>query len=339
MEKNRTVAAMLGALLASAALVFGAAPGHAQVRVIMSNDNNALGVKGQTFEVLKREIEKRLGDKVKVELHHSGTLFDQATQIQGVQLGSADIIAPAQGIYSSIAPKINALSLPFLIPNAKAARAVMKDPAVRAAIVPDLEKKNITPIAIWINGPRDFAYRGTKPILLPDDIKGVKIRVQPIPVDLKAMQTFGANVVSMTWTEVPTALQQGVIDAVEPVPNALVGAGLQELVDQVTRANWQYSFYIVGANKRWWDALPADARAAINEALEVATEWNIENTAKENEKAYDKVRALGKPIHNMTPEQRAKWVEMVQPIWTEFGEKLVGPQAMSRLREISKENK
>lgn len=320
--------------LFAAGMLLAAAPAAAQVRIIMSNDNNALGVKGQSFELLKAEIEKRLGSKVKVELHHSGTLFDQQSQIQGVQLGSAHIIAPGQGIYTPIAPKMNVLSLPFLLSSAEGADAVMKDPLIRATFDPDLDKRNITIIGTWLNGARDLSYRGSRPVLVPADLKGMKIRVQTVPVDVATMKALGANVVTMAWTEVPTAMQQGVIDAVEPVPNALVGAGLQDLISQTTKIAYQYTFYPVGTSKRWWNALAPDIRAGIEEALVVTSKWNWENTEKENEQAYDKVRALGKPIHSLTREQRALWVQAVQPVWKEFGDSAVGPQVMARLREI-----
>ncbi len=337
--KIRTACKLLvAAAFAAAFAVVSVAPASAQIKIVMSNDNNALGVKGQTFEVLKKELESRLGNKAQIELHHSGTLFDQKTQIQGLQLGSVQIIAPTQGIYASLSPKINALSLPFLLSSPQAVEAAMNDPIVRANIVSELEKKNITPIAIWINGPRDFSYRGSKPILVPADMAGVKMRVQAVPVDIKTMQAFGANAVAMSWSEVPTAMQQGVIDAVEPTPNALVGAGLHEMVTQTTKVGYQYSFYIVGTNKQWWDGLPADIRSGIQEAMNAATRWNWENTEKDNDKAYAKMTALGKKLYDLTPEQRALWVKASAPIWKEFGENLVGPEVMKRLAEIGKKN-
>jgi C4-dicarboxylate-binding protein DctP len=309
---------------------------NAQIKFVMSNDNNAVGVKGRTFEVLKKEIEKRLGNKIVVELHHSGTLFDQKTQVQGLQLGSANLIAPTQGIYAPLSPKINVLSLPFLLSTPEAVQAAIDNPTVHDALFSDLEKKNILPVAIWINGPRDLSYRGKKPILLPGDVKGIKIRVQPVPADVKTWQTLGANVVSMSWSEVPTALQQGVIDAVEPTPNALVGAGLHEMIDQVTLIDYQYSFYIVATNKAWWNGLPPDVRSGIQAALKEATKWNWDNTTKENEAAYDKVRKLNKPIHKLSAEERAKWAAAVRPVWKQFGEDLVGAKVMDQLEKVGK---
>lgn len=325
------IAIVAGGMLAPAAAT-------AQIKFVVSNDNNGVGVKGQTFEVLKKEVEERLGGKVAVELHHSGTLFDQKTQIQGLQLGSANLIAPTQGIYATVSPKINVLSLPFLLTTPKAVQAAMNDAVIHQAVFGDLEKKDILPVAIWINGPRDLSYRGQNPILLPADVKGIKIRTQPVPADLKSWQTLGANVVSMSWSEVPTAMQQGVIDAVEPTPNALVGAGLHEMIDQVTRVDYQYSFYIVATNKKWWTGLPADVRDGIQAALNAATAWNWQATEKENEQAYDKVRKIGKQIHVLTPAEREQWAAVVRPVWKQFGEDQVGAKVMALLESIGKSN-
>jgi hypothetical protein len=172
------------AALAVAALALMSQPlaALAKTKVILSNDTQALSLKGKSFELLKTEIEKRLGDKAAVELHQSGALFDQKTQIQGLQLGGAHMIAPTVGIYSSITPKVNALLLPFLLPNEKAVDEAVKDEVVRASFVPDLEKKNVLPVAIWVNGPRNIGYKRKEPILTPDGMKGLKIRVQSAPI-------------------------------------------------------------------------------------------------------------------------------------------------------------
>ena len=306
----------------------------AATQVIMSNDTNALGLKGQSFDLLKAEIEKRLGTDVKVEVHHGGALFNQKTQIQGLQLGSAHLIAPTFGIYTPVAPNISAFALPFLLTSPEKIERAINDPLVRATFGPQLESKKIIPAAIWINGPRDISYRGSKPVLVQEDMKGIKIRVQNVPSDIAAMKAVGANVISMSWGEVPTAIQQGVIDAVEPTPNSLAGAGLIESIDQLTRINYRYSFYIVGANKQWWDGLSDKELKAVKEALDVATKWNWENAAAKNKEAYGKVTSAGKAIHDLTPEQIEQWVKAMKPVWEEFGEKLVGPEAMARLEEI-----
>jgi C4-dicarboxylate-binding protein DctP len=236
-------------LLALSLVICISAPTVAQIKIVMTNETAASSVKGKTFEVFKQEIEKRLDNKVAVETHHSGTLFNQKTQIQAVQLGSAQFVSGSHGSYGSLAPKITVLSLPFLFPNAASIDEAVNDPIVRKVFEVDLEKKNLHVVGIWLNGPRDVSSRTQKPILLPTDLQGVKIRVQSIPVDIKTFEAFGANVVTMDWTEVPAAMQQGVIDAVEPTPNALISASLPELITQTSKVSYRYDFYLVATNK------------------------------------------------------------------------------------------
>jgi len=328
----------LGGLLIAAALAL-AGPVAAQTKVIISNDNNALGLKGKTFEYLKTQIEKELGDKVAVELHHSGALFNQKTQVQGLQLGSVHIISPTAGIYSPIAPKVNALLLPFLLSTPKAIDVAMKDPLIHKEIISELEAKDIKPVAIWINGGRHIGYRGNKAVRVPEDMKGIKIRVQSADIFVETMKAFDANVIAMSWGEVPTALQQGVIDAAEPTPNAWVGSKIYELVDQITVNGYVYSFYIVTANKTWWEGLPEDVRAGLERAFASATDWNWENGARINNESWDKIRAAGKTVVEIGPEEQAKWIEAVRPVWKKLGNDLVGDAVMARLEEIGAANR
>jgi len=325
---------LITAALCSATLLLAPGAALAQGKIILSNDTSALGLKGQTFDLLKTELESRLGDGASVEVHHSGALFDQKTQIQGVQLGSASFVAPTSGIYVPLAKGISALTLPFLLTTPEQVAEAWNDPVVREAFVPELRAKNIEPVAIWMAGPRELSYRGDKPILTPADMEGVKIRVQNVPSDIAAFKQVGANVISMSWGEVPSALQQGVIDAVEPTPNSLAGAGMVELVDQMTRIGYQYAFYIVGTNKMWWDGLSEADRNHVQAALEAATEWNWQHAAQENAAAYQSIRDAGKPIHELNAEQLGGWKEKMLPVWEEFGNTNVGEDVMRRLREI-----
>lgn len=333
----------LGSIAAAAALslvaasgIFTAAPAVAASKVIISNDNNDKGLKGQTFEFFKKELESRLGDKVDVELHHSGSLFNQKTQVQGLQLGSAHIISPTAGIYSPVAPKIGALLLPFLLSTPEAINAALNDDVVRSAFVPDLESKNIVPIAVWMNGPRSVGHKGRDAALTPDMWKGKKIRVQSAPIFVKTMEAIDANVTPMNWSEVPTALQTGVIDAAEPTPNAWKGAGLYQLVDHIIVNEYVYSFYLVTANKQWWDGMPADVKAGMQAALDATTKWNWENESKVNEDAWQFITEKGPAkVHRLNAEQRKAWQEAVAPVWKELGEDVVGKEVMDRLREIS----
>jgi C4-dicarboxylate-binding protein DctP len=337
-SKAGALATGVGSLLLALALAV-AGPAAAATKIIMSNDTNPPSLKGQTFTYLKEQVEKELGDKVEVNLHQSGTLFSQKTQVQGLQLGSAHFISPTVGIYSPLAPKLNALLLPFLLSTPQQIDKAMNDPLIKKEVLGQLENKNILPVAIWINGPRNIGYSGDKAVRVPDDMKGMKIRVQSADIFVESMKAFGANPISMSWGEVPTALQQGVIDAAEPTPNAWVGSKLYEMVSHITDNGYVYSFYIVATNKQWWDGLPEEIRAGLRKALDAATEWNWKNGQRVNDEANQKIKAAGVKIVEINDQERAKWVAASKPVWKKLGADLVGDAVMTRLQEIGEVGK
>lgn len=317
---------------AAAGLPRGAAA-QAATRIIVNNDTQPTSLKGLTWEIFKREIEQELGPRVQVQLHHTGTLYDQRSQVQALQLGAIQLISPVAGIYAATAPRLVVLGLPFLLPTTRALETVMQDEQISGVLFGDLRSKGMEPVAIWLNGPRDVGRRG-QPILRPSDMRGVKIRVPPGANYVEAFREVGANAVTIDWGEVPTALSQGVIDAVEPVANAWLASKLYEIANHITRIGYVLDIYIVCANKMWWDRLPAATRDVVRRNLEKATEWNKQNTDRVNEESYQRMAALGTTIHTLNASQLAEWRDAMRPTWARLGNPLVGEAVMQRLARI-----
>lgn len=333
-RRGLSLAALGGA---AAALLPREASAQAPLRIIINNDTQPTSLKGLTWEVFKREIEAELGSRVRVELHHTGTLYDQRSQVQALQLGAIQFISPASGVYAATAPKMAVLGLPYLLPTEAALQTVIDDPEISEAIFGEMRSKAMEPVAFWLNGPRDVGRRGT-PILRPSDMRGVKIRVPPGANYVEAFREIGANPVTIAWGEVPTALSQGVIDAVEPVANAWLASKLYEIANHVTRIGYVLDFYIVCTNKVWWDRMPAATRDAVRRNLGKATLWNKENTNRVNEESYQRMATLGATIHTLTPAQIGEWREAMRPTWARLGNPLVGESMMRRLAAIGEAN-
>lgn len=227
------------------------------------------------------------------------------------------------------------MSLPFMLSTPQQVQAAMKDPLIRKAFISELEAKNLQIVGVWMNGQRDVSSRTEEPILNVSAMKGLKIRVQPTSVDVASMKAFGASPLSMDITEVPTALQQGVIDAVEITPNALGSSGLAEFLKQTSSVSWRYDFYLLATGKSWWDGLTDEQRKGLTDAIEIATEWNIVHAETANAAAYEKLAASGYTINKLSPEQRATWIEASRPVWQTYGVDLVGSEVIDRLKEIA----
>lgn len=328
-----TRAAAVGALLTA----FATAPAWAQTKMIVNNDTGPVSLKGQTWEHFKEIVEGKLGDKVTVELHHGGALYSQKTMLQGLQLGAIQAIAPVVGVYTGTFPKLAVLTLPFLLSTPTAIETAMNDEMVKKGLLQDLRDQGIEPVAVWLNGPRNVGRKGSA-VLTPADMKGVKIRVPGGSNYVEAFKAVDANVITMAWGEVPTALQQGVIDAVEPTPNAWLSSRLFEIADNITETGYIYDFYIVALNKSWWDGLDEGVRKELAAAMDETTKWNWENTDRVNAEAEDKMKAEGATIHKLTDEQRAEWKKAMQPVWEKLGTSQVGDELMRRLIEIGKQN-
>jgi C4-dicarboxylate-binding protein DctP len=319
----------LGGALAAPGLVRAQQP----LRIIVNNDTQQTTLKGQSWDMFKRDLEAELGSRVRVEVHHSGTLYDQRGQVQALQLGAIQFVSPVTGVYAATAPKLAVLGLPYLLPTARAVQTVVEDESLANALFGEMRAKGLEPVAFWLNGPRDVGRRGT-PILKPSDMRGLKIRVPPGPGYIEAFRELGANVVTIDWGEVPTAMAQGVIDVVEPVANAWLSSRLYEIANQITRVGYVLDFYVVSTNKPWWDRLPAASRDAIKKVLNTTTEWNWTNTTRVNDEAYKRMASLGATIHNLTQAQLGEWKAAMRPTWPRVGNPLVGEATMARLAQI-----
>lgn len=332
MNPTRTVKAALAALLLCTA---GLA--SAQIDMVLNNDIEANTVKGRAFEMFADLVEERLGDRVDVEVHHGGTLYSQTDQISAVQLQAIHLISPTVGVYTGNFPKLNALVLPYLLRSPEAIQAAMDDPQIGGELLADMEARDVQPLAAWLNGPRDVGTSG-EPILTLEDLEGVRVRVPPGDNYVRAFEALGANVTTIAWGEVPTALQQGIIDAVEPTPNAWVSSGMYELADQITLSEHIWDFYIVSTSKSWWDGLPEDVRSEMTDIMAEVTEANWAAANQANQEALEFMQEQGVEVHDLSDEERQRWIDAVRPVWDELGVSLVGEEVMNRLIEIGNAN-
>lgn len=323
------------ALLALAVLPLYINTAYAQVKATAINDIQQNTGKGKSFDLFKKLVEARDPGQIKLTVNHGEALYTQNTQIQALQLGAIQFIAPVVGVYSGTFPKLSVLVLPYLMPTPDAIKAVMDDPQVGGALFDDMRKKGIEPLAIWLNGPRDIGRTGSKPVLVPKDVEGLKIRVPAGRNYVDAFKLLGANVTTMAWGDVPTALRQGVIDAVEPTPSAWYASHMYETATQITRTGYIWDFYIVATNKAWWDGLKPAVRDNFKAAMAEATAWNWKNTGEEIQDALKKMKDAGAHIYDLTPQQRTLWVDAMKPLWNTLGIELVGKDVMARILEIT----
>src|SRR4051794_20969597 len=290
----------LSAAAVMSANAFAQAPIVIKFSHVVANDTP----KGKAAERFKELAEKSTKGRVKVELYPNSTLYKDKEELEALQLGAVQMLAPSLAKFGPLGVKeFELFDLPFIFPGKDVLYRVTEGP-IGKDLFKKLESKGITGLAYWDNGFKVMS--ANKPLRTPADFKGLKMRIQSSKVLDAQMRALGANPQVMAFSEVYQALQTGVVDGTENPPSNLYTQKMHEVQKHVTLSDHGYLGYAVIVNKKFWDGLPADIRAALEGAMKDATKFANEAAKKDNDDALEAVRKSGKTqIIVLTPEEKA----------------------------------
>jgi len=248
--------------------------------------------KGKGADYFKKLAEERTKGKVKVEVYPNSTLYKDREEVEALQLGSVQLLAPSLAKFGPLGVReFELFDLPYIFDNYKELHDVTSGP-VGQGLLKKLDSKGITGLAYWDNGFKVMS--ANKPLKKTDDFKGVKMRIQSSKVLEAQMRALGAIPQVMAFSEVYQALQTGVVDGTENPPSNLYTQKMHEVQKFVTLSDHGYLGYAVIANKKFWEGLPADIRTALEGAMKDSTKYANDIAKKENEDALEAVRKAGK---------------------------------------------
>ena len=293
----------LGAI--AAAFVFPV-PAYAQQPIVIKF-SHVVAVdtpKGKAAEYFKKLAEERTKGRVKVEVYPNSALFKDGEEMEALQLGSVQILAPSLAKFGPLgAREFEVFDLPYIFDDYDELHKVTQGP-LGAALLEKLESKGIVGLAYWDNGFKLMS--ANKPIRLPADYKGLKMRIQSSKVLGDQMKALGAIPQVMAFSEVYQALQTGVVDGTENPPSNFYTQRMHEVQKYAALTEHGYLGYAVIVNKKFWDGLPADIRTTLEGAMKETTKYANDIARKENDDALEAVRKSGKTeILTLTPEQKA----------------------------------
>jgi C4-dicarboxylate-binding protein DctP len=329
-----TIKSLLAAVIACAALsgqAFAQAPIVIKFSHVVATDTP----KGQAAMRFKELAEKGTGGRVKVEVYPNSQLYKDGEEMQALQLGSVQMLAPSLAKFGTLGIKdFEAFDLPYIFNNKQALYAITEGP-IGLGMLKKLETKGITGLAFWDNGFKVMS--ANKPLHMPADFKGVKMRVQASKVLEAQMRALGANPQTLAFSEVYQALQTGVVDGTENPPSNLYTQKMHEVQKHVTLSNHGYLGYAVIVNKKFWDGLPADIRTALEKAMRDATTFEKAIAQRDNDLALEAVRKSGKTtIYSLTPAEQAAWHKALLPVHKEMEERIGKDLIAAIARETAK---
>jgi C4-dicarboxylate-binding protein DctP len=280
-------------LLGAVALAFSATAVAQQPIVIKFSHVVAADTpKGKASEFFAKRAGELTKGKVKVEVYANSTLYKDKEEMEALQLGAVQMLAPSLAKFAPLGVKeFELFDLPYMFDGYKELHAVTTGP-VGKALLQKLETRGLVGLAYWDNGFKVMS--ANKPINVPDDYKGLKMRIQSSNVLDAQMRALGAIPQKMAFSEVYQALQTGVVDGTENPPSNLYTQKMHEVQKYVALTNHGYLGYAVITNKKFWDGLPADVRTALDAAMVEATKYANSIAKEENDKAMEEVRKSGK---------------------------------------------
>jgi len=277
--------------------------------------------KGKAAEYFKKLAEERTNGRVKVEVYPNSQLYKDREEIEALQLGAVQMLAPSLSKFGPLGVRAFELfDLPYIFPNKETLYRVM-DGEIGKRLFTLLEPKGIIGLAYWDNGFKHMS--ANRPLRNVEDFKGLKMRIQSSKVLEAQMKALGANPQVMAFSEVYSALQQGVVDGTENPISNLYTQKMHEVQKHLTLSQHGYLGYAVIVNKAFWDGLPTDIRNVLDKAMEDATRYEREIAQKENDDALAAVRKAGTTEVFVLPlADRIKWWKVLLPVHKEFEDKI-----------------
>ena len=269
--------------------------------------------KGQAAERFKQLAEKATNGKVKVELYPNSQLYKDKEELEALQLGAVQMLAPSLAKFGPLGVKeFEAFDLPYIFPT-KTALYNVTEGEIGKSLLKKLEPKGITGLAYWDNGFKVMS--ANKPLHNPADFKGLKLRIQSSKVLDAQMRALGANPQVLAFSEVYQALQTGVVDGTENPPSNMYTQKMHEVQKHVTVSNHGYLGYAVIVNKKFWDGLPPEIRAQLEKAMREATTFEKAIAQRDNDQALDAIKKAGKTqIYTLTVQEQAEWRKALAPV-------------------------
>ena len=282
--------------------------------------------KGLAAEYFKKKAEDYTKGKVKVEVYANSTLYKDKEEMEALQLGAVQMLAPSLAKFGPLGVKeFEMFDLPYIFDNYDQLHKITEGP-IGKSILAKLEPKGIRGLSYWDNGFKSFS--ANTPIKLPTDLKGKKMRIQSSKVLEAQMRALGALPQVLPFSEVYQALQTGVVDGTENPISNLYTQKMYEVQKHLALTEHGYLGYAVIVNKKFWDGLPPDVREQLEKAMLESTAFANRIAKHQNDQDLEKVKKSGKTaVYTPTAAERDAFKKALMPVHKEMAPR-IGPELL-----------
>ncbi|WP_134702175.1 DctP family TRAP transporter solute-binding subunit [Ammoniphilus sp. YIM 78166] len=290
-----------------------------QIVIKFSHVTAPESVKGKAAQKFADLVAEKTGGQVKVEVYPSSQLYGDKDELDALVAGNVHMIAPSVTKMVKLDPRWQYVDMPFLFQDRAHAIKFFESDVAKSLLQGDaLVSNDILGLVFWENGFKNFT-NNKKPLVTPADFNGLKFRSQAGKVLEAQFKAVGAGSATIPFGETYAALQQGTVDGQENTFDNMHTQKYQEVQKYMTVSNHGRLDYAVFVNKPFWEGMPEDVRAKVEEALKESTTYELELAEGQNQKAYEELKASGKlEVTELTDEQRAELEKAFAKVYEEF---------------------
>lgn len=310
----------LAAAVALAVAATGAAANDAcqpgEIVIKFSHVTAAKGhPKGEAAELLAQRVNSEMDGKVCMQVFPNKQLYNDKKVLEAMLLGEVQMAAPSLSKFEKYTKKFRIFDLPFMFEDMAAVDRFQQSETGQA-LKNAMRRKGLQGLAFWHNGMKQLS--ANKPLLTPADAADLKFRIMTSDVLQAQFEALDANPQKMAFSEVYSSLQTGVVDGQENTWSNIYTKKFFEVQDGVTESNHGVLDYLVVTSTEFWDSLPDDVRKQLSTILTEVTAKANQVSGAINAENRQKIIDSGRPVRQLTPEQRAAWVKALKPVWDKF---------------------
>ena len=278
-------------------------------------------VKGKAADEFAKLVSEKTDGKVKVEVYPSSQLYGDNDELDALMSGNVHMIAPSVTKMVKLDPRWQYVDMPFLFENDEHVQKFFKSDIAQTILNSDqLSANDIKGISFWGNGFKHFS-NSKHPLVTVEDYKGLKFRAQAGKVLESQFHALNAGSATISFGETYAALQQGTVDGQENTFNNFDTQKYQEVQKYLSTTAHGRLDYAIFVNKTFWESIPADLLAPVEEALAEATDLANKLASEENAKSFENIKNGGTvEVYEMSQEERDTLKAALQPVYDEFGE-------------------
>lgn len=291
------------------------------------------------FDV-KENIQNATNGKVYVKLAPGGQLGAGGALVQAVQTGTIQCAQHSLSNFAPFAPAVDLINLPYFCGSNQRFTNLVSSSSWKSEVHPKVEAAGFKPLFYVVIDPRVVAVRnGGDAVITPGDLAGVKFRVPGSQMLQQYYRMVGANPTPVAWGETPSAIKQGVADALDPSVGALHVFGFADILSHITFTQAVPDSQVYSMNLEWFDSLPGDVQEGIEWAGEMTTHQNLAKVPSARAYAMAELAKAGVEFHTLTDDQLAEWQATggyQRSEWDQFKTELAGSMdAFARLEEAA----